>query len=46
MLNNSLSKKTSQKSAVVVEDLSREMYSLDSNSIQANVPFGAKFQLV
>jgi hypothetical protein len=46
MFNSSLSKKTSKKSAVVVEDLSREIYSLDNNSMQENIPFGAKFQLV
>lgn len=31
---------------LVIEDLSCEMYSIESNCLQENVPFGAKVQLV
>lgn len=46
MFNTSRLKRRSQDSAVEVEDLSREMYSLGNTSIQGNVLFGAKVQLV
>ena len=48
MLNTNRLKRRSQNSAVKVEDLSREVYSPDKNSIQENenVSFGIKVQLV